>query len=270
MDSAWLALYDDVMRNGRIITTRGRTVRELDHRTVSVNMERVVLTVPERRLNYRFMAAEALWILLGRDDVSFISAFNPNIAQFSDDGKTFTGAYGPRIMPQIPYVVDRLLADPCTRQAALTIWTPSPASSKDIPCTVAMAFEIRDGLLDCHVFMRSSDVWLGLPYDAFNFTMVAAYVMVEYRRLCGGNNLLVLTGLGTLYVTAASSHLYEEHWDRPLTAPVKCTAHDGLSLWLHSLSSWLPGTAPELIEALSRLTDSKRGDPSRWWERTES
>jgi thymidylate synthase len=196
------------------------------------------------------MAAEALWILDGSDQLSELVRYNPNMAAFSDDGVTLAGAYGPRIMPQIPYVVSKLREDRDTRQAALTIWTPSPAPSKDIPCTVAMDFKVRDGKLNLHVFMRSSDIWLGLPYDVFSFSCVAYLVC----------SILGDVTPGTLYLTAASSHLYERHWGEKIGDPPETEC---LSV---PETYWSRGPS-NLKASLKILRDSRKGDVARWWER---
>lgn len=208
-DEAWLELLRRILNEGHNHKCRGMSTLEILHDVnVVVDLNHTVVTIPDRKLNYRFMAAEALWIASGRNDVEFLTAVNPRMAEFSDDGRTLSGAYGPRIRPQVPYVLQSLMRDRDTRQAALTIWTPNPGHSKDIPCSIAMVFSIRENRLHQHVFMRSSDAWLGIPYDVFSFSVLA------YEIACGYNSLKnEPIGLGKLTITCTSSHLYEEHWD---------------------------------------------------------
>lgn len=207
---SWVKTLDKILTHGRAVSPRGRLTRECQQCTFTCDMNFPVVQSAERGLSYKFMAAEALWILAGDDTVAGIAPYNARIAAFSDDGKTFFGAYGPRVVGQLNYVVRALAKDRDTRQAVLTTWRPCPPATKDVPCTVAMAFMIRAGLLNCHVFMRSSDVWLGLPYDAFNFSMVAARVACAYNSRRPSPDPVEL---GALYLTAASSHLYEENFD---------------------------------------------------------
>ena len=54
-----------------------------------------------RSLGYKFMVAEAFWILSGRNDVEFMDKFSNKIKDFSDDGIFFNGAYGPKIIDQL-------------------------------------------------------------------------------------------------------------------------------------------------------------------------
>lgn len=202
----WLTALSMIVAHGRIVTPRGKPTTELLHHTVLTDMSQPAVWCRERKLNYSFMAAEALWMLDGRDDLEPLVVHTPRMASFSDDGRTLAGAYGPRIMSQHDYVVSCLCNDINTRQAVLTTWNRNPPPSKDIPCTVSMQFMIRNRQLNAHVYMRSSDVWLGLPYDTFSFSMVAAHVACDYnqRMLTDSDRIR----LGTMHLTAGSMHLY--------------------------------------------------------------
>lgn len=207
--AAWLRTLDRILNDGDVVSPRGKPTLELRHHCFEMSMKYPVVLCPLRKLSYTFLAGEALWILNGDDTVAGIAPYNPNIAQFSDDGKTFFGAYGPRVKQQLDYVVAKLLEDEDTRQAGLTTWRPNPPKTKDVPCTIAMFFSIRNRQLHCDVFMRSSDAWLGLPYDSFNFTMIALKVACAYNAMIAdGYRIRKPLEMGVLRVTAVSSHLY--------------------------------------------------------------
>jgi hypothetical protein len=50
------------------------------------------------------MFGEAAWMLRGKNDVATVSKYAGAITRFSDNGITFFGAYGPKIIDQLPYV----------------------------------------------------------------------------------------------------------------------------------------------------------------------
>lgn len=200
---AWLALLGDVSLNGKISHPRGMKIREIINNSVAIDMRHPVVLTKERRLSYKFMAAEAWWILSGRSDVESIGRHCKAIRRFSDDGIGFFGAYGPKISSQMEHVVEALKSDRDTRQAVLTIWRESPPPTKDVPCTVSVQWLIRDGLLHCIDTMRSNDVWLGFPYDVFNFSMLSWHVLEALR------DEGIEVDLGTLHLNAGSHHIYE-------------------------------------------------------------
>jgi thymidylate synthase len=193
----------DIYFEGQKQTCRGYQTRELLHHTIRVPMSVPLVTIKARRLGYRFACAEAAWILDGDNRLATIKPFSKTIHNFSDDGIFMSGAYGPKVVEQLSYVVDSLVQDPGSRQAVLTIWRERPRPSRDVPCTVSIQFLIRDGFLHIIDTMRSSDAWLGVPYDLFSFSMVGAAVALLLRD----RGIEVL--LGDLYLCAGSAHLYE-------------------------------------------------------------
>ena len=191
---------------GNITKPRGLPCRELWSYQTIVNMKEPILNVPKRNLGYKFMAAEAAWILSGDNRTSTITPYSREINKFSDDGITFFGAYGPKIRDQIQYVVDCLIRDQFSRQAVINIWRERPPKTKDIPCTLSLQWIIRGNTLHCIDTMRSSDIWLGWPYDVFNMSMISRYILLYIKKVTG-----VHFDLGYLYLNAGSQHLYEKN-----------------------------------------------------------
>jgi thymidylate synthase len=250
---AWLLTLSDLLKHGLHVAPRGQATTEILQHTMVVDMRYPVVLLPERKLSEKFLGAEAHWILSGDDRVETIAPYNTRIAEFSDDGLTFFGAYGPRLVEQLDYVVEKLKSDKDTRQAGLTLWRPNPPQTKDVPCTVAMFFNIRDGKLNAHVFMRSSDVWLGVPYDVFNFSMIAHLICC---RLGGG-----VYEPGSLHLTAASRHLYLRDMDKAREClAAGCVRHAGRAA----------PTPPAIFRdedwLMETLSDIRAGiKEAKWW-----
>jgi thymidylate synthase len=173
-----------------------------------VDMDKPIITIPERKLNHNFMTGEAWWILDGRNDVRSLSKYMGKIKRYSDDGVRFFGAYGPKIVDQLSYCIKILVEDRDTRQSCLTIWRQNPPFSKDIPCTVSLQFFLREDRLYTVANMRSQDIWLGLPYDAFNFSAISFFMCLSLRDILKQPTLK----LGELYINAASRHIYETNY----------------------------------------------------------
>jgi thymidylate synthase len=202
----WVKLLRELLDHGTETAPRDLPTRELLGHQTRIHMRYPVTTITERELGYRFMAAEAAWILSGDNRVATILPYAKNIINFSDDRVWFSGAYGPPFVEQVGYVVQTLRDDPASRQAVMTIWRPRPGRTRDCPCTVALQWLIRGNWLNCLATMRSSDAWLGWPYDTFNFSAMSAYVALLLR------DRGVRVALGDLVLTAGSQHLYEPQW----------------------------------------------------------
>lgn len=199
--NAWWVLLNELNHSGKIVCPRGQETKEIMNVTLSVRdgLNNILLS-NVRDLNYRFMIAEWLWIYAGFEDVETLAQYNSVMRNFSDDGQILSGAYGPRLLAQWDYILGNLVR-PDSRQAVATIWTPSPKDSKDIPCTISAQWLVREDKIHATVNMRSSDIWLGLPYDFFNFSQLtnglAAYLGIE---------------VGGVTFNLGSSHLYSTNY----------------------------------------------------------
>ena len=190
-----------------ICKPRGMKIKEKLNHSFKIGMEDPIITIPERKLSYSFMFGEAAWMLSGRNDVASVAKYVDGVKRFSDDGVTFFGAYGPKIITQTSYIIDTLIKDNDSRQAVINIWRENPRSSKDIPCTLSLQFLLREASnelwLHTIASMRSNDAWLGTPYDTFNFSAISFYI------ICWLNFHGLECKLGELNIQAGSRHLYE-------------------------------------------------------------
>lgn len=237
---AWQHVLQVITQRGLPVAPRGEPTYEVLDNAVAFAADSPILDCSARRLSYRFLAAEALWILEGRDDVDGIAPFNKRIAAFSDDGETFFGAYGPKIIAQLDHVVGSLVRDRESRQAVINIWRENPPPTKDVPCTLSIGFTIRLNRLHAHVAMRSSDAWLGLPYDAFNYAMLLLNVALRLNQHPDNRRPV---GLGLVFWRAASSHLY----DRDRTGVQACL--DELAARRRQLERATPHVSDDFVKS---------------------
>ena len=141
-----------------------------------------------RRNNVAFLVMEGLWMLAGREDVAWLSRFNEQMKVYSDNGKTFHGAYGYRLrrgmVDQLDECAAMLKADPTTRRAVAQIWDQRIdlcSTSLDIPCNDLIMFRVIDGfVLDMTICNRSNDlVWGMCGANAAHFSMIHEYVAAK-------------------------------------------------------------------------------------------
>jgi len=205
-------LEDIYNRSEFMCKPRGLNIKEKINHSFKIGMEDPIITIPERKLSYSFMFGEAAWMLSGRNDVASVSKYVDGVKRFSDDGVTFFGAYGPKIITQTSYIIDTLIKDNDSRQAVINIWRENPRSSKDIPCTLSLQFLLREASdelwLHTIASMRSNDGGLGTPYDTFNFSAISFYI------ICWLNLRGLKCKLGELNIQAGSRHVYENDFSK--------------------------------------------------------
>jgi thymidylate synthase len=207
-------LIEHIFNEGEEVGSRlGERVRELRHVAIQLNdpVAREILT-PGRRASLPAQIAETMWILAGRNDIGWLSHYLPRAADFSDDGETWRGGYGPRLrrwnnqLDQLAGVVELLKTDPTSRRAVIAIYDPATDSDggKDVPCNDFLIFSNRNGQLDLQITIRSNDLWWGWTgINAFEWG-----VMLEVVAH------LVGVAPGSLHFATANLHLYDRHWKR--------------------------------------------------------
>ena len=174
----YVDLVQKVARAGRVRTSRVGVTMEIRDYMFTLAPEALDLPLGVgRKLHTPLAAAEAIQLCAGVGMPRLTEAAAKDVASFvRDPDGTVHGNYGERVDMQIVDVVDKLKAAPDSRQAVIQIWDknldgqfrdPMP---RDIPCTLTITFGITgDAMLTMSVSMRSSDVWLGIPYDVFQF-----------------------------------------------------------------------------------------------------
>lgn len=155
-----------------------------------------------------FAALEALQIIAGFYDPEPLPLAAPklNMSLFTPEG-----AYGPRLVGQMPGIVRELREVPDSRRAVAYVGKFSEPLEQR-PCTTSLQWRRHlknPKILMCYVAMRSWDLYLGLPYDIFAFQMLNQAV-----AQCVG------CYPGHLEVTAGSAHLYDkDRGFRPAAVP---------------------------------------------------
>lgn len=163
-------------------------------------------------------AAEIAWFLQGRKDIDFIRSYAPIWDKFvEEDGQTVEAAYGYRWRnhfgrDQIDDAIKALVSNKTDRRVFISAWDPAMdglgVPSKNVPCPVGFTLSITDNKLNSTLLIRSSDVFVGLPYDVMGHALLMTAIMASIRHEGAG---LIPLQLGKMHVTLAHPHLYEPH-----------------------------------------------------------
>lgn len=174
--------------------------------TVIKDPTRCIMKNEIRKMPMRYAVGELLWYLSGNNKLSAIQKFTKAWDRMSDDCETVNSNYGYCLMHkfgfnQIEQALTQLRDNPSSRQVVLHIKEARNLidnPTKDLNCTVCLQLFIRDGKLYMTTYMRSNDLWMGFPYDVFQFTCLQTLLAMELD-----------VELGTYTHVAGSLHLYE-------------------------------------------------------------
>lgn len=201
--------YNLINDFGEVVESRIGKTKHIPDVTIQVdNPKHNICLNPQRNLSLKYVLGEMRWYMSGSNKVADIAPYAKMWNSLTDDGETVNSAYGYRIFhqfgfDQLQYCIDKLKVNPHDRQAVIHIKDASNKPTKDTPCTCLIQFTCFAGRLNAHVYMRSNDIWLGLPYDIVFFTTLQQIVAKA-------------TGLplGRYFHTVGDLHLYEKHWDK--------------------------------------------------------
>lgn len=205
---AFIGELGQIGKAGRPVVVRGKGTSEILARTVTLETpaERFI-TVPGRGNDVFAAIAETMWVIAGRNDVGFLSRYLKRATQFSDDGLTWRGGYGPRLrnwngVDQINEVRQLLGRDPNSRRAVAVLFNPGEdfVETADVPCNNWLHFVQREGRLDLNVVVRSNDILWGFSgINTFEWS-----VLQEMMAFWLG----LTVGRATFFIS--SLHLYDD------------------------------------------------------------
>lgn len=121
-------------------------------------------------------------------------------------------SYGPGAeelppIDQITNVIEGLRKDPYGRRHIVTAWNPAEIDDMALPpCHCLFQFHVADGRLNCQLYQRSADIFLGVPFNIASYALLTMMVAqaVDLRP-------------GEFIHTFGDVHLYANHVDQAWT-----------------------------------------------------
>jgi thymidylate synthase len=104
---------------------------------------------------------------------------------------------------QLQYCINLIKTDPTSRRIIIDLWDPPKLKEMSLPpCMFLYQFYVSKKNLHCHATLRSSDTFLGLPWNI----ATASLLTILMARVCD-------LSPGTLTITTNDAHVYENQLD---------------------------------------------------------
>ncbi len=123
---------------------------------------------------------------------------------------------------QLADVIERIKDKPWDRRHIVTAWNPGEIDQMALPpCHMTFQFYVADGKLSCHMFQRSCDMFLGVPFN------IASYALLTHM-IAQVTNLDV----GELILTLGDAHIYSNHFEQ-VKEQLTRTPDEMPTLWIN-------------------------------------
>lgn len=163
-----------------------------------------------RKIPVQLFVSEAIWMVTGEKDISFMQKFTKIWDDFAESDNTMATAYGYRWRhhfgrDQLLDLIEHLRIEPSSRQGVVVMWDPADdgllaPKKKNVPCPFSFTVNIIGGKLNLHLITRSNDMMLGNPHDTAGFALLQAMIAQELD-----------VAIGKLTISISHAHIYGNH-----------------------------------------------------------
>ena len=187
--------------------------------------------VTTKKLHLRSIIHELLWFLKGETNVAYLNENGVTIwDEWADENGDLGPVYGAqwrnwltpdgRHIDQISKLLDDLRNRPDSRRHIVSAWnasvlpdeTQSPQANARAgrqalpPCHMMFQFHVANGKLSCHMYQRSADVFLGVPFNIASYALLTMMVaqVVDLEP-------------GDFIISLGDAHIYMNHLEQVKT-----------------------------------------------------
>lgn len=225
----YLELLQDILDNGTIKEDRtGTGTVSVFGRQFRHDLADGFPLLTTKKLHFRSIANELIWFLSGDTNTRWLKE---NGVSIWDEWATVAGELGPvygaqwtawptsdgGTINQIDYVVDCLRNNPNSRRILFHAWNVEFLPDEKLspqenvaagrmalpPCHLLYQFYVADGKLSSQLLIRSSDSFLGLPYNTASLALLT--MMLAQQCDLEPGEIIICTG---------DSHIYSNHMEQ--------------------------------------------------------
>ena len=215
-----MKVYLDLLRDvrDRGVDRQDRTgtgTRSVFGRQLRFDLQRGFPAITTKFLHFRSIIHELLWFLRGETNVAWLQEHGVRIwNEWADDEGELGPVYGYqwRSWPtadgahidQVSQVIEQIRRDPDSRRHVVSAWNVGEIEQMALPpCHVLFQFYVAEGRLSCQLYMRSADLFLGVPFNIASYSLLTMMI-AQVCRLEPGEFVLTL----------GDAHVYLNHLEQ--------------------------------------------------------
>jgi len=243
---AYHDLLEDILANGEKRDDRtGVGTISVFAKQLRFDLRESFPAITTKKLAWKACAGELLWFLEGSSDErrlaeithgrreGVVTIWTPNaMAGYWKPKAKFEGDLG-RVygvqwrdwtgIDQVKNLIDSIKNNPNGRRHILSAWNVGELDQMALPpCHVMSQYYVsKNGELSCHMYQRSVDVFLGLPFN------IASYALLTHMiaQVCD-------LKVGELIISTGDTHIYSDHVEQ-VNEQLRREMYPQPTLWLN-------------------------------------
>ena len=209
----YLELLDHILQNGESKNDRtGTGTLSVFGYQMRFDLSKGFPLVTTKKLHIRSIVYELLWFLSGDTNIRYLNDNGVSIwNEWADNNGDLGPVYGKQwrswsspnneTIDQISKLLVNIRKNPDSRRHIISAWNVSDVENMALPpCHCLFQFYVSNNKLSCHLYQRSADVFLGVPFN------IASYALLTHM-IAHVSNLKV----GDFVHTFGDAHIYTNH-----------------------------------------------------------
>ncbi len=209
----YLALVDKILNEGTLKGDRtGTGTYSLFGGQFRFDLAKGFPLVTTKKIHFKSVVYELLWFLKGDTNVKYLNDNGVRIwNEWADENGDLGNVYGKQwrswtnekgdTIDQIQNAIDLIKNNPNSRRIIVNAWNVGQLDSMALtPCHALFQFYVADGKLSCHLYQRSADIFLGVPFNIASYALLTQMM----AQVCG-------LEVGDFVHSFGDVHIYSNH-----------------------------------------------------------
>ncbi|MDR1180957.1 MAG: thymidylate synthase [Bacteroidales bacterium] len=153
-----------------------------------INLQEGFPLLTTKKLHLKSIIYELLWFIKGDTNIRYLNEHNVNIwNEWADENGDLGPIYGRqwrnwlsndgKTIDQLQEAINNIKNNPDSRRILVSSWNAGDLDKMRLaPCHVLFQFYVYNGELSCHLYQRSADAFLGVPFNIASYSLLTMMI----------------------------------------------------------------------------------------------